>query len=124
MGLYNNLLQMKIFAKLAAHLVGEDKFGNKYYQEKLLFGKPQRPQRRWVIYKSGALEASAIPAKWFAWLHFTTERPLCGTSKPFEKEHAHNKTGGNDAYHPPHSLLNTKTRTAHSQAHESWTPKP
>ena len=53
MGLYTNLIQTKIFSSFAGQCVGEDDLGNTYYQEKMLFGRPQRPLKRWVIYKSG-----------------------------------------------------------------------
>ncbi len=123
MGLYTNLIQTKIFSKIAGSFIGEDEFGNKYYQEKLLFGKPQRVQKRWVIYKSGAVEASAIPAKWFAWLHYTSERALCGEPHSWEKPHLYNQTGGNEAYHPASSLLNEVGQKKSTTAHEAWTPK-
>lgn len=123
MGLYTNLIQTKVFSKFAGSLIGEDEFGNKYYQEKLLFGKPQRVQKRWVIYKSGAVEASAVPAKWFSWLHYTSERALCGEPHSWEKPHRHNQTGGNESHHPATSLLNETSTKRPETAHEAWAPK-
>ncbi len=122
MSLYTNLIQTKIFSKIAGNFMGEDEFGNKYYQEKLLFGKPQRVQKRWVIYKSGAVEASMIPAKWFSWLHYTSERALCGEPHPWEKKHQHNQTGSNEAYHPKASLLNETDTTQPSTPYKPWVP--
>lgn len=122
MGLYTNLIQTKIFSRFAANFVGEDECGNKYYQEKLLFGKPQRVQKRWVIYKSGAVEASTVPAKWFSWLHYTSERALCGESHPWEKKHKHNQTGSNGAHHPKASLLNDANDAQSSTPYEPWAP--
>src|ERR1700674_4793473 len=43
--------------------VGEDAFGNRYYQTK-------GGIRRWVIY-SGTVEASRVPPDWHGWLHHT-----------------------------------------------------
>ena len=123
MGLYNNLIQTKIFSSIAGGFIGEDAFGNKYYEEKLLLRKHQRAQKRWVIYKSGQVEASTIPPKWFAWLHYTSERPLCGEPHFWEKPHSANKTGSNEAYHPKTSLLNEKTNDEKpATVYESWTP--
>tara|TARA_R110002095_G_scaffold195479_2_gene174098 strand:+ start:2725 stop:3120 length:396 start_codon:yes stop_codon:yes gene_type:complete len=123
MGLYNNLIQTKIFSSIAGEFIGEDAFGNKYYEEKLLLGKSQRAQKRWVIYKSGQVEASTIPPKWFAWLHYTSERPLCGEAHCWEKPHIPNKTGSNEAYHPKTSLLNETTHDdGPATVYESWKP--
>jgi len=121
MGLYTNLIQTKIFSSFAGQCVGEDDLGNKYYQEKMLFARPQRVLKRWVIYKSGCVDASNVPAKWFSWLHYTSERPLAGTPHQWEKPHLHNKTGGNDAHHPAGSLLNEQG--AKKTAHQAWSPE-
>src|SRR3979490_2098821 len=53
-----------LFSGLA---VGEDAFGNRYYQTK-------GGVRRWVIY-SGTVEASRVPPDWHGWLHHTFENP-------------------------------------------------
>ena len=52
-------LQTFFFGKL----VGEDSFGNKYYQSK--------SGKRWVIYKD-EIDASKIPNEWYSWIHFIT----------------------------------------------------
>ena len=41
-------------------LIGEDEFGNKYYQDK--------NNKRWVIYKN-EIEATKIPQEWYSWIH-------------------------------------------------------
>ena len=43
-------------------LVGEDSFGNKYYENK-------KRKKRWVIY-NGEIEATKIPVEWYSWIHF------------------------------------------------------
>ena len=49
--------------------VGEDQFGNVYYQG----GKDSEGRtRRWVIY-NGYAEASAIPPGWHGWMHHRTD---------------------------------------------------
>ena len=126
MGLFSNLLQTKLLSRFAGHFVGEDEFGNKYYQEKLLLGKPQRPSRRWVVYKSGAVEASAIPAKWFGWLHYTMEKPITTESHDWVKPHLYNLTGSNQAYHPKSSLLNADAADYESpvaKPYQAWDPE-
>ncbi len=55
-------------------LVGEDKYGNKYYENaKYFYGR-----NRWVVYnKKHHLEydGSMIPAEWFGWMHYKTDQP-------------------------------------------------
>ena len=45
--------------------VGEDEFGNKYYQNK--------KDNRWVVY-NGEINASKITSDWFSWMHHTTDK--------------------------------------------------
>ncbi|XP_056281041.1 NADH dehydrogenase [ubiquinone] 1 alpha subcomplex subunit 12 [Pseudoliparis swirei] len=60
-------------------LIGVDKYGNKYYEDKkYFFGR-----HRWVIYTKQMngkntmwdLDASMVPAEWHGWLHCMTENP-------------------------------------------------
>jgi NADH dehydrogenase (ubiquinone) 1 alpha subcomplex subunit 12 len=50
-------------------LVGEDKYGNKYYENNYyFFGR-----NRWVEYtewKNIEYDGSQIPAEWFGWMHY------------------------------------------------------
>ena len=46
-------------------LVGEDHFGNRYYENK--------SGKRWVIY-NGEVEASNIPNEWYSWIHYTSNK--------------------------------------------------
>ena len=55
-------------------LIGEDKYGNKYYQNNEYF----YGRNRWIIYnpKHGVdYDASMVPAEWFGWLHYKTDVP-------------------------------------------------
>lgn len=125
MGLFSNLIHMKILSRFTGEKVGTDELGNEYYLEKMLFGKPQRPLKRWVIYKSGAVEASNIPAKWFGWLHYTHERPIETPSHDWVKPHLYNVTGSNEAYRPRSSLLNTDAGEYSSpvpKPYKAWKP--
>ena len=58
----------QVWTCLYGEPVGEDEFGNRYYQNST--GK-----RRWVIY-NGTVEASRVPPDWHGWLHHTTDKPL------------------------------------------------
>ena len=82
--------------------VGRDSFGNVYYVEK----SPRDPAKakRWVVYaKDAAVEASAVPPEWHAWLH-------------------PNLTGTPDAYRPPGHDLRGGKRAAATGDYEAWTP--
>ena len=100
--------------------VGQDGAGNVYYEERR--PRPGYRIRRWVDYK-GAVEASAVPAEWHAWLHHTTDAPLVETArKPWQKPHQANPTGTSASYRPPgHDHAGGK-RAAASGDYEAWTP--
>jgi NADH:ubiquinone oxidoreductase subunit len=53
-----------IYLKLSYNVIGEDLFGNVYYQE--IFNK----KRRIVKYKH-VVEATLVPPVWHAWLSYT-----------------------------------------------------
>lgn len=98
-------------------LIGDDQFGNRYYQEK-------SGPRRWVIYH-GKPEASMVPAEWHAWLHHTMAEPPIGERPPipWEKPHIANMTGTARAYHPPGSLMGSGKRAKATGDYEAWTPE-
>lgn len=107
----------RLFTTRKGIRVGKDEQGNIYYQNK-------GGIRRWVIY-NGISEASRVSPDWHGWLHHTfdtppTEQPLA--VKPWEKPHNDNKTGSVDAYHPPGSQLNLKSRPRVSGDYEAWSP--
>ncbi len=101
--------------------VGEDKQGNKFYQEK----SPKNGQaRRWVVY-NGTAEASRISPDWHGWLHYTFDAPP--TTAPFsshtwEKPHIPNVTGTPYAYHPQGSLAGEEERPHATGDYEAWKP--
>ncbi len=54
--------------------VGEDKYGNKYYQNNRYF----YGRNRWVEYNEKVhleYDGSMIPAEWFGWMHYKTDIP-------------------------------------------------
>ena len=66
--------------------VGEDQFGNVYYEG--TFDSEGR-KRRWVIY-NGYAEASAIPAGWHGWIHHRVDTaPSQENYKPYPWEKNH-----------------------------------
>ena len=62
--------------------VGEDKYGNKYYEnDRYFLGK-----NRWVRYNPNVhleYEGSMVPAEWFGWLHNKTDFPPTVVSHGF-----------------------------------------
>ena len=94
--------------------VGEDEFGNVYYQN---------GRRRWVIY-DGLADASRVPPEWHGWLHQSwleppTVKPL--PNKPWEKEHLPNLTGTTMAYAPAGSIR--RERPEPRSDYEAWSPE-
>ena len=99
-------------------LVGEDVFGNRYYQT-------ADAKRRWVIFK-GLAEPSKVPPEWHGWLHHTVAQPPTLAPpkvKAWEQEHRPNWTGTAMAYRPPGSMLRTGIRAKATGDYEAWTPK-
>ena len=64
-------LGTKLFTRRHGRLVGEDEWGNTYYEQREGKGPLGKP-RRWVIY-NGVAEASKVPPEWHAWLHYTVD---------------------------------------------------
>ena len=104
-------------------LVGEDEFGNRYFTEKKT--PAQGKAKRWVIYK-GLAEPSKVPAKWFGWLHHTTDKVpgvADGVHYDWEKPHLPNLTGTKNAYVPSGSLLKSAIHAKSTADYEAWIPK-
>ena len=98
--------------------VGEDKFGNRYYQSR--DGK-----RRWVIY-AGTVEASRVPPDWHGWMHHTFDKPPTEApfnTKPWEAEHVPNLSGTPEAYRPQGSLWNAGVRPPATGDYKAWRPE-
>jgi NADH:ubiquinone oxidoreductase subunit len=101
----------------AGRKVGEDAFGNIYYQAK-------KGTRRFVIYK-GANDAGQIPPEWHSWLHHQIEGLPDEALPPapkFLKEPTGNRTGTAQAYKPAGALDRGGVRAAASGDYEAWTP--
>jgi NADH:ubiquinone oxidoreductase subunit len=75
-------------------LVGNDEFGNKYYEGK--------NKKRWVIY-ADTIDASKISVEWYSWIHFITNRIEKNhklEKYDWQKPHQSNLTGTEEAYYP------------------------
>ncbi|KAG9511203.1 putative NADH dehydrogenase [ubiquinone] 1 alpha subcomplex subunit 12, partial [Fragariocoptes setiger] len=116
-GIRNSIYKLFVHDDLKiGKLVGEDKYGNKYYENPYYFV----PRNRWVEYNEKVFldyDSSQIPAEWHGWLHHTTENPPT-VEKPVEypwiAPHKENQTGTTNAFIP----WDTTPKKI-----ESWTPK-
>ena len=104
-------LSTRLYTSRHGHLVGQDGFGNSYYEDKTGVG-PARP-RRWVIYL-GVADASKVPPEWHGWLHYSLDEPPANDyqAKSWQKPHIPNRTGTPEAYRPTGSILNPQRRVS------------
>lgn len=110
-----------LFTVRKGEQVGEDIFGNRYFQAKKAEGGFQR---RWVIY-DGANDASRVPPEWHGWLHHSyDEIPESHLPQPriWEKAPTGNLTGTAEAYRPAGALESGGNRAAATGDYESWNP--
>ena len=94
---------------LYGKFVGEDNFGNKYYQS--------RSGKRWVIY-SDEIDASKIPVEWFSWMHFMPNKIENNhelKKYQWQKPHQSNQTGTESAYYP-----NKNKKNAIKKKYKTW----
>lgn len=103
--------------------VGEDEFGNRYY-EQVRGWSPHGGPRRWVLYKKLA-EASQVPPEWHGWLHHTQDAPPDPNAekRPWQQQHRMNMTGTSQAYRPPGSILTPGKRPKATGDYEAWRPE-
>jgi len=105
--------------------IGQDDYGNRYYEARDASDSYDDRKRRWVIY-NGYAEASKVPAEWHGWLHYTfdeppTEVPLLRRS--WELDHEPNLTGTIWAWRPQGSIARGGERQAASGDYEAWRPE-
>ena len=113
----------KLFTWRYGELVGEDGFGNKYYTEKA--PRDAARTKRWVVYAVGAaVEASAVPPEWHAWMHRYADAPPKADDHrwAWQKPHLANQTGTAAAYRPPGHSENGGHRAPATGDYEAWTP--
>ena len=104
--------------------VGEDEFGNIYYESRDNISYDGR-KRRWVVF-NGYAEASKVSPDWHGWLHYTFDEPPTEAPLPrraWEKDYLPNLTGTPMAWRPPGSLARTGERPAATGDYEAWSPE-
>ncbi|NRB10448.1 MAG: NADH:ubiquinone oxidoreductase subunit NDUFA12 [Rickettsiaceae bacterium] len=108
----------KIWLKIFAKKVGEDRFGNKYYLGNNTNYLGQK--KRYVIF-NGIEESSKVPPVWHAWLHYMSDvTPSDSTENNYswQQDHLPNLTGTKYAYNPARSDKNVKYAN-----YSKWIPK-
>jgi NADH:ubiquinone oxidoreductase subunit len=113
----------KLYSFWHGRIVGQDKFGNKYYEAKKELSVTGK-KKRWVIYK-GIPEASKVPANWHGWLHYTSdELPDANSAVQFDwiKEHLPNLTGTKNAYRPAGDINSGKEKIKTVGDYQAWKP--
>ncbi|GGA53789.1 NADH dehydrogenase [Nitratireductor aestuarii] len=101
--------------------VGEDEFGNVYYQGGT---DSEGRTRRWVMY-NGYSEASTIPPGWHGWIHHKVDVPPTQEAyqaREWQKPHRPNMTGTPDAYRPQGSIMTGEDRPRVTGDYDAWTP--
>ncbi|MEQ8825979.1 MAG: NADH:ubiquinone oxidoreductase subunit NDUFA12 [Filomicrobium sp.] len=106
-----------------ADFVGDDEFGNRYYEQRKGVGPIGLP-RRFVIYKDLA-DASKISPDWHGWMHHTVDTPPTKEDyepRPWQKAHEMNMTGTSKAYRPEGSILTPESRPKATGDYSAWKP--
>ncbi|ABC23240.1 NADH:ubiquinone oxidoreductase subunit NDUFA12 [Rhodospirillum rubrum] len=113
----------RLYTMRNGELVGEDAFGNRYYQEKrsALGREGLYRRKRWVFYK-GKAEGSKVPAEWHAWLHHTSDAPLATPAAEWAQPHQPNLTGTLGAYVPDGDERAGGRRAAATGDYQPWRP--
>lgn len=111
-----------LFIRLTSRRVGQDRFGNSYWEARSRRDVQGRPIRR-VLY-AGPPEASAVPPEWWGWIHHTTAAPLPEDAprRDWQKDHRPNLTGTPQAWRPPGHDARGGQRPATAGDYEAWTP--
>ena len=107
--------------KTRGQLVGQDEFGNRYYEsdtQSRLF----RKKDRWVVY-NGKIEPSKIPGLWFNWMHYQSNQ-IPNKYKPmkWERLHQQNFTGGTQTYPQAEQRTDFKLIIKPAACYEPWKP--
>jgi NADH:ubiquinone oxidoreductase subunit len=105
-------------------LVGQDEFGNRYYESRDKVSYDGRALR-WVVY-TGYAEASKVSPDWHGWLHYTFDQPPTTeplTRRKWEKPHLPNLTGTPFAYRPRGSLARGGERASATGDYQAWRPE-
>ncbi len=111
-------LGTRFFTWRKGNRVGEDEFGNVYYQT-------SDSTKRWVIYP-GLTDPTSVPASWHGWLHHTVDVLPDDTAfiaRPWHRPHVASTTGTAAAYRPQGSSLTPGQRPRVTGDYDAWSPK-
>ncbi|WP_375624962.1 MULTISPECIES: NADH:ubiquinone oxidoreductase subunit NDUFA12 [unclassified Bartonella] len=117
-----NTIGTRFFTWRKGKRIGEDQFGNIYYEGGL--HKDGYPHR-WVIYKDYS-EASTIPPGWHGWIHHRCDSPPTQEDyHPYEweKPHVANMTGTSESYRPKGAITSSGERSCVHEDYDAWSPK-
>ena len=114
---------MRILTKFILWLnfnqVGEDRFGNKYYESRKI--NPHTGKKTRNIFYKGLEETSKVPANWHSWLHYTSDEiPQEQLKYRWQREYLPNLTGTKYAYRPAGHLLNGGVRGRVISDYQAW----
>jgi NADH:ubiquinone oxidoreductase subunit len=112
-----NTIGTRLYTLLYGRRVGEDEFGNVYYQDRT-------GRRRWVTYRTLS-EPTQVPPAWHGWLHHSVDVPPTEEDydpRPWQKAHRPNLTGTYEAYRPLGSTLSVGEKRPQTRAYEPWQP--
>jgi NADH:ubiquinone oxidoreductase subunit len=107
-----------------ADFVGQDDYGNRYFEARNAKESYDSRKRRYVIYR-GYADASKVPAEWHGWLHYTFDEPPTKAPlkrQPWEKDHLPNLSGTLYAYKPKGAISRGGERQKSSGDYEAWSP--
>lgn len=111
--------------KRRSHFVGEDEFGNRYFEDRKSSLGTDNYHRRYVLYK-GLAEPSKVPPDWHGWLHHVVDTPPTEVPlkrQAWELEHKPNLTGTVYASKPKGAITGgAEHRQDTYSDYESWTP--
>lgn len=108
-----------------SQFVGEDAFGNRYFEARTNKDSYDQRRRRYVVYK-GYAEASKIPPDWHGWMHYTFDEPPTVAPlkrRSWELDHIPNLTGTIHAWRPKGSIARGGERPAATGDYEAWRPE-
>jgi NADH:ubiquinone oxidoreductase subunit len=112
----------KILLWLNFQFIGQDKFGNKYYESYKVNQSLGRKTRS-VMYQ-GMAETSKVPPRWHAWLHYLSDEIPYDNKLQYgwQKEYLPNLTGTKYAYRPKGHMTLGGIRSPVASDYQAWRP--
>ena len=109
----------------SADKVGEDAFGNTYFQARTDRGSYDKGRRRRYVTYKGYAEPTKIPPDWHAWMHYLVDEPPTVAPlkrRAWEKDHLPNLTGTVYAWRPKGSIARGGERPRAVGDYQAWSP--